>query len=191
MSTFEDQSMMQCKTCGNNIYKNFMKVDGGHVCKCCGVWYKQATTQSEIREEIQCELGYSQLKRYEFEAAKDTFRSIISEHPESINALWGALLARYGVVLVKGFFDDIIEPIYCFPEYDEYGGKKIKDEREYKKLIALLDEQDAALEVSYFYETKAKEIDNAIEKFTECKQNTDVDVFICVKIIQLRMSDYF
>jgi len=182
MSMLKKQDILQCITCGNNIYGNFIKSDGGHICKCCGVFYKKSAKKNDINQKIQCEIGYSQLKRYEFDAAKDTFKSIIIEHPDNINALWGILLARYGVVPVKGFFDGTVEPIYCFPEYEEQGSKKFRDEREYKMLMELLEKQNADLNVSYFYEEKAKEIERAIDKFTECKKKTDVDVFICVKI---------
>jgi len=92
------------------------------------------------------------------------------------------LLARYGIVFVKGFFDDTSEPIYCFPEYDEYGGRRFRDERAYKKIMALLEERNEDFRLSDFYESKAKEIDRAIAKYSECKNNTDVDIFICVKI---------
>ena len=38
------------------------------------------------------------------------------------------------------------------------------------------------MHLSDFYESKAKEIDRAIAKYSECKKNTDIDIFICVKI---------
>ena len=182
MPALKKQDIMTCVTCGNNLYNNFIKLDGGHVCKCCGVWYRKSAAQNEIRQEMQCEIGFSQLKNYEFDAAKDTFRRIVTEYPENANARWGLLLARYGVVMIKGFFDDTVEPVYCFSEYGDNSGQKFRNEPEYKKLMELLDKQGVDLKLKYLYESKAKEIDDAIAKFSESKKNTDIDVFICVKI---------
>lgn len=189
MSALKKQDIMMCVTCGNNLYNNFIKLDDGHVCKCCGVWYKKSAAQSEIRQEMQCEIGFSKLKNYEFDAAKDTFRRIVTEYPENANALWGLLLARYGVVMINGFFDDTAEPVYCFPEYEDNGGQKFRNEPEYKKLMEILDKQGADLKLKYLYESKAKEIDDAIAKFLESKKNTDIDVFICVKISAATEAD--
>ncbi|MBQ8449241.1 MAG: hypothetical protein IJX27_09980, partial [Clostridia bacterium] len=93
----------------------FVKTAEGYLCKCCGVSFRYETEE----EKIGCMMGYRQLKNYRFDEARETFIDILYDYPESIDARWGLLLARYGIVFVKGFFDDVIEPIYCFPEYDE------------------------------------------------------------------------
>ncbi len=168
----------ECACCGNRDSARFIEKNDGYICKTCGVWFRYETEE----EKAGCMDGRRRLKNYRFDDARETFMEVLDKYPESIDALWGSLLARYGIVFVKGFFDDTTEPIYCFPEYDEYGGRRFRDERAYKKILRLLEERDEDFRLSDFYESKAKEIDRAIEKYTECKKNTDVDVFICVKI---------
>ena len=168
----------ECACCGNRDSTRFIQKNDGYICKTCGVWYRYETEE----EKAGCMDGRRRLKNYRFDDARETFMEVLDKYPESIDALWGSLLARYGIVFVKGFFDDTSEPIYCFPEYDEYGGRRFRDERAYKRIMALLEEKNEDFRLSDFYESKAKEIDRAIAKYCECKKNTDVDVFICVKI---------
>ena len=171
-------NITECACCGNRDSTRFIQKNDGYICKTCGVWYRYETEE----EKAGCMDGRRRLKNYRFDDAREAFMEVLDKYPESIDALWGSLLARYGIVFVKGFFDDTTEPIYCFPEYDEYGGRRFCDERAYKKIMRLLEERDEDFRLSDFYESKAKEIDRAIAKYCECKKNTDVDVFICVKI---------
>ncbi len=168
----------ECACCGNRDSTRFIQKSDGYICKTCGVWFRYETEE----EKSGCMDGRRRLKNYRFDDARETFMEVLDKYPESIDALWGSLLARYGIVFVKGFFDDTSEPIYCFPEYDEYGGRRFRDERAYKRIMALLEERNEDFRLSDFYESKAKEIDRAISKYSECKKNTDVDIFICVKI---------
>lgn len=168
----------ECACCGNRDSSRFIQKDDGYICKTCGVWFRYETEE----EKAGCMDGRRRLKNYRFDDARETFMEVLDKYPGSIDALWGSLLARYGIVFVKGFFDDSSEPIYCFPEYDEYGERHFRDERAYKKIIRLLEEKNEDFRLSDFYESKAKEIDRAIAKYSECKKSTDVDVFICVKI---------
>ena len=168
----------ECACCGNRDSSRFIQKNDGYICKTCGVWFRYETEE----EKVGCMDGRRRLKNYRFDDAREAFIEVLDKYPESIDALWGSLLARYGIVFVKGFFDDTSEPIYCFPEYDEYVGRRFRDERAYKKIMSLLEEKNEDFRLSDFYESKAKEIDRAIAKYSECKQNTDVDIFICVKI---------
>ena len=168
----------ECACCGNRDSTRFIQKSDGYICKTCGVWFRYETEE----EKAGCMDGRRRLRNYRFDDARETFMEVLDKYPDSIDALWGSLLSRYGIVFVKGFFDDTAEPIYCFPEYDEYGGRRFRDERAYKKILALLEEKNEDLRLSDFYESKAKEIDRAITKYSECKKSTDVDVFICVKI---------
>ncbi len=165
----------ECRCCGNRDNSRFVKTKEGYLCKCCGVGFRYETEE----EKIGCMMGYRQLKNYNFDEARETFIDVLYNYPDSIDARWGLLLARYGIVFVKGFFDDIIEPIYCFPEYDELASKTFQEEIEYKEIIELV---EGDIKSRYFYENKGREIDRAIKKFCDCKKSTERDVFICVKI---------
>ena len=145
----------ECACCGNRDSARFIQKSDGYICKTCGVWFRYETEE----EKAGCMDGRRRLKNYRFDDAREVFMEVLDKYPDSIDALWGSLLARYGIVFVKGFFDDTSEPIYCFPEYDEYGGRRFRDERAYKKIMRLLEERDEDMRLSDFYESKAKEID--------------------------------
>ena len=185
MSEFQ---ITECQCCGNRIASNFKEKEDGFVCKSCGVWFRYENSE----EKRGCADGYKHLRKYQFEEACDEFETVICNNPGSIDARWGLLLSRFGIVFIKGFFDNVTEPIYCFPEYDELEEGVFRKQREYTEILNILDsnakkEGDSnlskkSLELRYFYEKKAKEIDRAIKKFSDCKRNTERDVFICVKI---------
>ena len=176
MSEFQ---ITECQCCGNRIASNFKEKEDGFVCKSCGVWFRYENSE----EKRGCADGYKHLRKYQFEEACDEFETVICNNPGSIDARWGLLLSRFGIVFIKGFFDNVTEPIYCFPEYDELEEGVFRKQREYTEILNILDsnakkEGDSnlskkSLELRYFYEKKAKEIDRAIKKFSDCKRNTE------------------
>jgi len=179
MSFLDIKNIVECQTCGNRDGSRIAERDGGYVCKCCGVWYKSNPTEEEFREQMRCEQGYAQLRAYRFGDARDTFQIILQNNPDNINALWGLLLSRFGVVYIKGFYKGVVEPIYCFPNYDRMKRRYMQSEPEFSKIMDLL-KNDA--ELRFEYEKKAENIDDALDSFKEYKASTDRDVFICVKI---------
>jgi transcription initiation factor TFIIIB Brf1 subunit/transcription initiation factor TFIIB len=174
MSYLDVKNIVECQTCGNRDSKLIAEREGGYVCKCCGVWYKEKTTDEEFREH-----GFAQLRAYRFGDARDTFQIILQNNPNNINALWGLLLSRFGVVYIKGFYKGVVEPIYCFPNYERMKRRYVQSEPEFSKIMDLL-KNDA--ELRFDYEKKAEKIDDALDNFKEYKQSTERDVFICVKI---------
>ena len=196
MAFLDIKNIVECQTCGNRDSKLITERAGGYVCKCCGVWYKPNPTDDELREQMRCEIGYSQLKSYRFGDARDTFQMILRNNPNNISALWGVLLSRFGVVYIKGFYKGVVEPIYCFPNYERMKRRYVQNEPEFSKIMDLL--RDDA-ELRFEYENKAEKIDDALDNFKEYKASTDRDVFICVKIsnaternpeVQGRTKDY-
>ncbi|MBQ8448668.1 MAG: leucine-rich repeat protein [Clostridia bacterium] len=179
MSLLDLKNIVECQTCGNRDVNLIAERDGGYVCKCCGVWYKKDPTEEEFREQMRCEQGYSQLSAYRFGDARDTFQRILQNNPNSINALWGVLLARFGVVFIKGFYKGVVEPVYCFPNYERMKRRYVQSEPEYAQIMDLL-KTDA--ELRFDYEKKAEKIDDALDSYKEYKASTERDVFICVKI---------
>ena len=165
----------ECRCCGNRDAKQFIEKGDGYICKCCGVWFRYETEE----ERDGCLSGYRQLRKYKFEDARDTFEEVLVNFPGSIDARWGLLLSRFGVVYIKGFYDNVIEPVYCFPDYEVLEGRTFQNEDEYREMRELI---GSDTELKYFYDAKAREIDRAIKKFRDCKESTERDVFICVKI---------
>ena len=122
-----DIKITECACCGNRDSSRFIQKSDGYVCKTCGVWFRYETEE----EKAGCMDGRRRLKNYRFDDAYEAFMEVLDKYPKSIDALWGTLLARYGIVFVNGFFDDTAEPIYCFPEYDEYGGRRFCGSSDY------------------------------------------------------------
>ena len=179
MTFLDIKNIVECQTCGNRDGSCIVERDGGYVCKCCGVWYKSNPTEEEFREQMRCEQGYAQLRAYRFGDARDTFQIILQNNPDNINALWGLLLSRFGVVYIKGFYKGVVEPIYCFPNYERMKRRYVQSEPEFSKIMDLLKNDS---ELRFEYEKKAEKIDDALDDFKEYKESTDRDVFICVKI---------
>ena len=171
---------MECQCCGNRDTKSFKPYERGYICGCCGVaFYREDDKKLSNDEKNRTASGYANLRNYEFQKARYAFTDVLRDYPKSIDARWGLLLAKYGVVFIKGFFDGVVEPIYCFPEYDELGNKTFRGEPEYGEILELTENDD---ELTDFYEKKSRKIDTAIRKFRECKNEIERDVFICVKI---------
>ena len=97
-----DIKITECRCCGNRDHSRFVKTAEGYLCKCCSVGFRYETEG----EKIGCMMGYRQLKNYHFDEAREAFVDVLYDYPESIDARWGLLLARWGIVFVKGFFDD-------------------------------------------------------------------------------------
>ena len=171
---------MECCCCGNRNAKSFRQYDGGYICGCCGVAFRiDEDDKTKSDEMIRLERGYSNLRNYEFQKARYAFMDVLADYPKSVDARWGLLLSKYGVVFIKGFFDGVVEPIYCFPEYDELNNKMFRGEKEYGEILELIEGDEELVD---FYEKKSRKIDAAIRKFRECKNDIERDVFLCVKI---------
>ena len=172
---------LECKYCGNTDRSRFVLRAGEYVCRCCGRCYRETPTGGEMRAT----LGFETLKNYDFEGAENIFSDIISEYPESVDARWGLLLARYGIVFVKGFYMGEIEPIYCFPNY-AYSKGSFTSEKEYKEIEKLLANDSGALAV---YKEQAAQIERAFASFKSDFGKKENDVFICVKISKTTASN--
>ena len=155
---------MQCKNCGNNIYSKFKKRGRDYVCGCCGSWFR-----SKDNEDSHCESGYAMLNTYHFDEAKHIFQTAIAETPDNIDALWGWILAEYRIVYVKGFYNDVIEPVYCFDKYEMFKTRSVQNEVEYKEILNLLANEP---ELRNSYREKAEKIDRAIANFKKCKDKS-------------------
>ena len=166
---------LECKSCGNNEYSRFKRKGRDFVCSCCGRWYRLKHND----EEMDCRIAYNDLNSYEFDKARDSFERILERYPNSIDALWGYLLAEYRIVYIKGFYKNVVEPIYCYDKYEMQKTRFFTDEIEYRMILELLKDDVALRNV---YKEKARKIDASIENFKKCKDCVDNDVFICTKI---------
>jgi len=165
---------LECKYCGNADRSLFEMRESECICKCCGRSYRESMAGGEMRSVM----GFEMLKNYDFESAENVFTDIISEYPESVDARWGLLLARYGIVFVKGFYTGSIEPIYCFPNYS-YAKGAFSDEPEYKEIEKLLKSDPERMAL---YRKQAGQIEAAFEAFRSDIGKRENDIFICVKI---------
>ena len=155
---------LECKYCGNASRSSFVLRDGEYICKCCGRAYRENATGTEARSVM----GFETLKNYDFEAAENIFTDIISEFPDSVDARWGLLLARYGIVFVKGFYTGDIEPIYCFPNYS-YSEGAFTEEPEYVEIENLLKNDSERMSL---YRKQAEQIEAAFKAFKSGTKHT-------------------
>jgi len=165
---------LECKYCGNADRSTFLIRESEYICRCCGRCYRENTSGGEMRNVV----GFESLKNYDFAAAENIFTEIIADYPESIDARWGLLLARYGIVFVKGFYMGEIEPIYCFPNY-AYSEGAFTSEEEYKEIEKLLKNDPERLSL---YRKQAEQIEDAFKAFKSDLGKKENDVFLCVKI---------
>ena len=132
--------VMQCAYCGQSKRLELIAKEEGILCKSCGAFTydKDEIGEEKTREISRLQIGYGALQNYRFRDAKECFRSICRDYPDSVEAHWGLLLAEYGITYVKGFFDDHITPIYCFPTYDTENGQFFSEEAGFQKILRLL-----------------------------------------------------
>ncbi len=135
--------------------------------------------EEKINEIALLKDGFTAICRYDFDGAKAIFSEILDKYPESINAYWGYLLAWYGIVYVKGFYDGKISPTYCFQEYDPQDVQYFSQQEKFKKILSLLEGEES---VAQIYRDKAAEIDKALDEFQAAEKEKEYDVFLCVKI---------
>ncbi|MBQ2988549.1 MAG: leucine-rich repeat protein [Clostridia bacterium] len=190
MGSFEKtNAARQCPCCGNTT--SFIKRSEGYLCEHCGFLVEPLPDQTSLQEqdnEIHARIlqGHEYLHNYDFERARNTFQRIMQDAPANKHAYWGFLLAKFGVVYVKGFFSDEAEPIYCFPDYDHLGKTTLKSTKEFAKILELVGE-DTKLQNLYF--EQAKKIDQAIINFRKSVDRAEDDVFLCVKISRATEAD--
>ena len=172
---------LECSYCACADRRSFLMRNDGFICKLCGcyTYFEGTLSEDEVRKLSRCESGYEAICGYRFSEAEKLFEDIIREYPDCVDAYWGLLQAKYGIVYVKGFYTGQVTPIYCFPEYYHGNIEYFTDTPEYEKLISLLKNDE---DVKELYEKKAKEIDDALDLFADSVEEEPIDVFICVKI---------
>ena len=121
--------VMQCYACGNHNVNHFRRLKTGYICDHCNTYHYYRTDDEQTR----CMNGYKDIRDYHFSNAEAEFSDILRDYPESVAARWGILLARFGVVAIRGFYEKTVfedgtrtfavKPIYCFQHYDKWKHK--------------------------------------------------------------------
>ena len=172
---------LECPNCGCNEFSSFLFRNNGYICKCCGqyTYEKKGLGEDEVLKLSRCDGAYREIRSYRFSEAKRLFEDILRDYPDCVEAHWGLIQARYGIVYVKGFYTGEITPIYCFPDYNNDNIEYITDQPEYEALMELLADDD---ERRALYIKKSQELDEALDIFADSKEEEPIDVFLCVKI---------
>ena len=167
-------NIMKCKNCGSQ--NGVVDLHNGfYQCVACGAWIKKEGTGGNTA----CSIGYDHINNFDFTKAETTFDGILREDPCSRDALWGKLLARFGIVFLRGYGEAVSKPTFCFSKED-IGTARFTDQKEYKTLMELSGNDADSREI---YQKKAKEIDNQLSDIKgDLAKKCDYDVFICVKI---------
>ena len=97
---------MQCSYCGNHLSSHFQILKTGYICKSCGGYHYYLNDD----EQSKCNDAFADIRAYRFFDAEESFREILREYPESVSARWGILLAKFGIVEIKGFYEKEIKP---------------------------------------------------------------------------------
>ncbi len=175
---------MKCMECSNQNASLFIRFpNGGYTCRCCNTYHYYTSEE----EYTKCEIGFDHLRCYQFGEALITFQNVLQLYPDSIQALWGFLLAKFRVVFIQGFYEKKVidnnifrkvTPIYCFENYKALKRITFQSDEYYQKLKQILSDRPEALAT---YEKQAKEIDKAIATFKGARKKSPRDIFICVK----------
>ncbi len=171
-----DMQILKCPHCGMEQYRHFQPKNGGYVCKACLRYFSHRTDEERIRAQV----GYDHIKQYDFTQAYNTFQELLNDCPDSLDALWGALLSYFGVRHIKGFFDKEIKPVFFFPHYNQLKGVTVRSRPEYQRFEQRL--QQEPQEIRELYQKKISEIERALNTFKERRLSIERDVFICTKI---------
>ena len=164
----------QCPICGDPLKKN----KKGLMCNCCG--FVAPTEEISSIDEARLNQASDALRSYRFDQAEEAYSLILEDNRDSdslihVAALWGKLLANFGVVYIKDMNGSLIP---TFAEYDpDY--KSITEAVEYKAIV----KSKVSNEVKNSYLEKAKLLDVVYKQIDkELDSKKEYDFFICTKI---------
>ena len=168
-----DSNEMKCIYC-KGVHSHLIENDS-YICEYCGgVNY---ITTSDI--EFKLHLASNCLAIYDFATADDIYKEIIDETSDSkakAMALFGRLLASFGIVYIRGYGSKDTTP--TFAQYNP-DVASLKNSR-YYKLILNLDIDD---EQKQKYKDKIEKLDKIYTRISKDLEETpEYDVFICTKI---------
>jgi alpha-tubulin suppressor-like RCC1 family protein len=107
----------------------------------------------------------------QFEKALDGYEAVLRLNPNNVNALWGMLLAEYGIEYVKD-----IDGTYK-PTFHRLSQESVIDNTYFKKAVLLARGEE---KVKYFAEAGVIE-ENRMQTLIQAGKNESYDIFICYK----------
>lgn len=150
-----------CKNCGGaltlkgNIY----------LCRFCGAVFENNAVGGTLTT-----LAFEQLRTAKFDDASETFSEVISKYPNSHEAYFGKLLAKYGVVFVDEASGKKIPTCYELIE-------SVTDDDLFKKAVDL-----APSDVAEGYKKLGKKIERVRAAWKEkASKEKPYDIFLCFK----------
>ena len=166
-----EMTAMKCAQCGSTAKFERISMNIWR-CAACGAWLSK-------NNDSDCLEGYNEISSFKFDDAYNRFERILRSDSDSCDALWGKLLAKFGIVFLRGYGEETSKPTFCFSELN-IRKQRFRDQPEYKRLIELT---AAHPSINKDYKEKAADIDKQIEKIkNDLNSNYMYDVFICVKI---------
>lgn len=161
-----------CPTCGS---REFSEVDGKLKCKCCLNIYEKNSDES-VSFASDLSLADSFRQTADFERAKEIYKKIINENPDSdiTSAYWGLFLCDNNVIFETDGKGDI------FPSFYRVRETRVDDNENYKKAIECSTvyhpEKTASLQ------DLAEKIEYARTKYFDIARKCNpFEVFICFK----------
>lgn len=171
---------MICKICGSHYLKKINESE--YQCECCGTTKALDKTHEE---EVLLINAYKLLNDNNFIDSEEAFIDIYNKYPNCYDALWGKLLAHYGIVIIykdgKGY-----------PTLHDYINNSFLEDEIYKKFIDNIGENKKEV-----YLNLALEIDKILKKsYNELKKQEPYDIFISFKQSEennenIKTKDYY
>ena len=125
------------------------------------------------------DIAQSYINSYRFSDARNQYRLLLKDNPTSVDVLWGALQAEFGIVYLRGYDEEISKPTFCYP-VDRASKMRFCDHEYYKQIMLILENEPDRRAI---YEARQREIDRAIATLkNDLNKKPEYDVFICVKI---------
>lgn len=166
------QGVFKCKNCEASL--NLSEAVNGVIrCNCCQSIFTVPKKEQNSDALNFLNIGELNLDAGKFDEAYLAFEKASQCDSKEPEAYWGMAISKAKVQYLKDYVNDRLQPI-CY----EVSDKKITDDRNYNKALAL-----ATKEQKESYVQKAQEIDYIRAEFRSLKsQGLNYDCFLCVKV---------
>lgn len=154
----------KCNVCGGVLEEE----NGVWHCPYCGARYERELSEEET---ILLSNASARLRMQEFQEAEELFFDVMKKYPDTHEAYWGYVCARYGIKYEEDYNGKMI-PTCCLDAIDSF-----EHDKEFLRAVELAPEQ-----TQKWYLGQAEYIKKISEKWLkEASKEEPYDIFICFK----------
>ncbi len=158
-----------CQSCGAPLPIS----EGMKICECSYCSSRWPVPDLGGRERLGVLKRASDIRQnYEFDRAMGVYENILSERPQDVEAYWGVILCKYGIVYVT-------DPLSGskIPTCHRSSADSILGDPDYRKILEFADEEALPL-----YKEKAEMLEELRKGILKVSENEPpYDIFICYK----------